>query len=848
MSGYDAFCIADPLFYDVPIRRGDPETYTFITRQIPEGWHRRSDEDWVRYVPDDVHLPGQGWKVHVSACLENAERIIETVGTYCLARGCAFKLLQSQRALLARNGKYAAREGSGKLVTVYARDEVELEVVAKELAEALAGEPGPYILSDLRWGDGPVHVRYGGFAPRYCKDENGQIVEAIEDPSGDLVPDVRAPIFRLPSWVDLPDFLESHLASRNDVTVENLPYDIEQALHFSNGGGVYLAIDRRTGSYVVLKEARPHAGLSADGADAVSRLSHERNILERLSGVSAVPRVTDSFSLGEHKFLVMEHREGETLNQALVRRSPLVGGSVTEAVLEDYARWANGVHASVQQAVSEIHQRGVVYNDLHPSNIILSPAGRITLVDFEVAGDAEADPRPGLGAVGFAAPDLPGVERDIYALACLRLALFLPLEPLFALDPAKAAEVADIAARVFRVPRPELDGAVKAISPGAPARRDRGSRPAVEPDQAAWSRLRESLAAGILASATPGRDDRLFPGDVGGFQAGGGLNMAHGAAGVLYALEATGAGRYPDHEDWLIQRATSPAKGTRLGLYDGLHGVAHVLERLGRRDEAMKVLDICLSERWEDGGDDLHGGLAGMGLNLAHLADITSDPALEAAAVRATELLADRLGLVHDVPETSGGRNSYAGLMRGSAGKALLFIRMYERTGDAALLDLAAIALRQDLRRCVRSDTSGLHVDEGWRTMPYLDAGSVGVGLVLRRYLAHREDGELAEAGQEIRAAACSILYVQSGLFSGRAGMVLYLCDGRQASAPMPEEAAEQVRRLDWHALTFQDHLAFPGDKLLRLSMDLATGSAGVLLALGAALGERPVHLPFLDS
>jgi hypothetical protein len=33
---------------------------------------------------------------------------------------------------------------------------------------------------------------------------------------------------------------------------------------------------------------------------------------------------------------------------------------------------------------------------------------------------------------------------------------------------------------------------------------------------------------------------------------------------------------------------------------------------------------------------------------------------------------------------------------------------------------------------------------------------------------------------------------------------------------------------------------------LLRLSMDLFTGTAGVMLAAGAALNEHPVHLPFL--
>ena len=34
--------------------------------------------------------------------------------------------------------------------------------------------------------------------------------------------------------------------------------------------------------------------------------------------------------------------------------------------------------------------------------------------------------------------------------------------------------------------------------------------------------------------------------------------------------------------------------------------------------------------------------------------------------------------------------------------------------------------------------------------------------------------------------------------------------------------------------------------KILRLSMDLASGTAGVLLALGAALGDGAVELPFL--
>jgi hypothetical protein len=48
------------------------------------------------------------------------------------------------------------------------------------------------------------------------------------------------------------------------------------------------------------------------------------------------------------------------------------------------------------------------------------------------------------------------------------------------------------------------------------------------------------------------------------------------------------------------------------------------------------------------------------------------------------------------------------------------------------------------------------------------------------------------------------------------------------------------VQRLVWHALPYGGLVAFPGEQLLRLSMDLATGSAGILLALGAVFEGTP--------
>jgi hypothetical protein len=126
--------------------------------------------------------------------------------------------------------------------------------------------------------------------------------------------------------------------------------------------------------------------------------------------------------------------------------------------------------------------------------------------------------------------------------------------------------------------------------------------------------------------------------------------------------------------------------------------------------------------------------------------------------------------------------------------------------------------------------------------MPYLAEGSVGIGLVLDHYLRHRPDDQFRDASAAISRAARSPMYVQPGLFAGRAGIVAYL-----ATRGGPDLDA-QVRRLAWHALPYGGGLAFPGEQLLRLSMDLATGTAGVLLALAMTRRERLVSLPLLDS
>ncbi|WP_344328124.1 lanthionine synthetase LanC family protein, partial [Kitasatospora putterlickiae] len=345
------------------------------------------------------------------------------------------------------------------------------------------------------------------------------------------------------------------------------------------------------------------------------------------------------------------------------------------------------------------------------------------------------------------------------------------------------------------------------------------------------------------AAATPGRADRLFPGDVAQFTHGG-LGLAHGAAGVLYALHATGAGVDPAHLRWLADAARDRALAP--GLYHGGHGVAYVLDLLGEHERASGLLRRLGAAAAADGeaasAPTLATGGPGIALTLLHFARATGDERLLDEALGAARSAAtawEKAG--------RGDAGRRAGLLAGASGAALALVRLHEHTGDHALLDQAETLLELDLERCVQVADGTLQVVDRRRVLPYVETGSAGIGLALAALLAHRPDSFPADRQALIRKAAEPEFVIQPGLFNGRAGLLAHLAlTGAGSTADNDALIARHRALLALHQVPYHGHLAFPGDQLLRLSTDLATGSAGILLALGTALAGTP-FLPFTE-
>jgi tRNA A-37 threonylcarbamoyl transferase component Bud32 len=846
---YLEYCYGDPYFYEIPLGRmggaGQSRAYRHAAGLDWAGWRTGAANGWFHVQPEGVALPRQGWKIHVSATLDNAQELLESVAAYCNEHQIPFKYLPSSADLMRNNVKYAGRGGSGKFVTIYPSDDEHCERVVRDLDGKIGGADGPYILSDLRWQAGPLYLRYGGFALQQVRNESDELVAAIEAPDGSLVPDERGPVFRPPAWVETPAFVREQLERMgSDQRPESFPYEVREALHFSNGGGIYVARALADDQTVVIKEARPFAGLTPDGRDAVTRLEREAQFLQEFSDVPNVVRMRDYLVEGGHHFLVEEFVEGRTLNKEMVMRNPLVRGDQTREDRIEYRDWVLGLMTSISETVEQFHERRVVFGDLHPNNLMITSDGEPRFIDFEMAYRFEETDVAAAGAPGYMAPDArtgPGADR--YSLAAMRLGLFVPLTVLLALDDSKLEHLVEGAQERFELDDAYCDAILRDAAVELPKR---PPSPQVERTRLVvrgWDvetvtgieQISRSIGRGAWENLDLSRRDRAFPGDIRQFTENG-FGLAHGACGNLLSTPGE-PGAQEEVFDWVLDGISTSSNPVAPGFYDGIAGVAYTARRLGRDELADALIGELVAAPLERLTSDLFGGLAGIGCFL--LAEARRDAGMGGkvgeALMTVRSVLAERLAqgaphirLVNDTPTVETGKG---GMMRGLTGQALFWLESFEAGGDPGDLDRARQAIEIDLGLCQVVEDGSIQLNEGWRTLPYLASGSAGVGVAMTRFLKHSDVPEWQETLAGIELAVRADFVIQSNLFNGRAGLVVFLAhllSSGQHSATTQADLERHVRQLGTYAVVNRTGIHFPGEQIMRLSTDWATGSAGV--------------------
>ena len=188
-------------------------------------------------------------------------------------------------------------------------------------------------------------------------------------------------------------------------------YEVLGCLAFGGLGWIYLAKDHNVSDrWVVLKGL-----LNAGDADAMAAAVAERQFLAQVEH----PNIVRIYNFVQHAdrrtgesagYIVMEYVGGKSLKQILqdARRD---GGSVPLAHAIAYA-------VEVLPALGYLHDRGLVYCDFKPDNVIQTEE-QLKLIDMGGVRGVDSE-GPIYGTVGYQAPEIgtdgPSVSSDLFTV------------------------------------------------------------------------------------------------------------------------------------------------------------------------------------------------------------------------------------------------------------------------------------------------------------------------------------------------------------------------------------------------------------------------------------------------
>src|SRR5215470_4159948 len=190
-------------------------------------------------------------------------------------------------------------------------------------------------------------------------------------------------------------------------------YRVERFLAGGGMGLVYVAQDQRLADRrCAVKEIFDRFTNPEERARAIEYFHREADTLSQLNHPS-IPAIFDRFGEGNCHYLVMDFIEGTNLESELANQ----GGSLPESRIIEIGRELCDVLAYLHS-----FEPPVIYRDMKPGNVILTPSGRVVLIDFGIARIFTPQGKATLiGTPGFAPPEqyAGSVDQrsDVYSLA-----------------------------------------------------------------------------------------------------------------------------------------------------------------------------------------------------------------------------------------------------------------------------------------------------------------------------------------------------------------------------------------------------------------------------------------------
>ena len=211
-------------------------------------------------------------------------------------------------------------------------------------------------------------------------------------------------------------------------TVLQERYEVEQVVGYGGMSTVYRGRDLRFTKVVRTVAIKEMFDVSTDPTNRQEKFKlfeREASMLATLNHGS-IPKIYDFFAQFDRNYLVMEYIEGHNLEVLLEER----GNPMDE---RDVLEWA----IQLCDVLAYLHSQkphSVIFRDMKPSNVMLSEAGKLRLVDFGIA-KVFMDDKKGtmIGTEGYSPPEqYKGIALpvgDVYALGATMHQLLTNSDP-----------------------------------------------------------------------------------------------------------------------------------------------------------------------------------------------------------------------------------------------------------------------------------------------------------------------------------------------------------------------------------------------------------------------------------
>lgn len=196
-----------------------------------------------------------------------------------------------------------------------------------------------------------------------------------------------------------------------------------EILKLLNTGGmnsaIYLALDKKLNRQWAIKKVRKSS------SQTTSMLMAEASIMKNLDH-PMLPRIVGIEEDPKFFYIIMDFVQGESLKTVVSSSGPQAQDTVVS--------WG----VKLCDVLTYIHSKGIVYRDMKPANIMLSPDGNIKLIDFGIAREYKenaSEDTTALGTEGYAAPEQyegkgqTDARTDVYGMGITLFQLLTGVNP-----------------------------------------------------------------------------------------------------------------------------------------------------------------------------------------------------------------------------------------------------------------------------------------------------------------------------------------------------------------------------------------------------------------------------------